>query len=158
MQDTARIQPLQMAQRKITLAIFSNKTKEEFLQHPTRMGHSNKIHRYKSKDILVCYNQESKVVFGLALFVDIDNGKIYKKTDIHPYDQPLYTNPIYNVMEVGVAFYPIEPVLVETINIECGIDPCTQLNKVMYKSFNGDSPQLAPWVNRVLLECLISHV
>jgi hypothetical protein len=147
-----------MAQRKITLAIFSNKTKDEFLEHPTRMGHSNQIHRYKAKDIAVCYNQESKVVFGLALFIDIDNGRICKKTDIHPYDQQLYTNPIYNVMEVGVAFYSIEPVSVETINIECGINPHTQLNKVMYKSFNGDSPHIAPWVNRVLLECLINNV
>jgi hypothetical protein len=158
MQDTDRIQLVVMAQRKITLAIFSNKTKEEFLKHPKRMGHANRIHRYKPKDISVCYDQESKVVFGHALFADIDNGLIYKKIDIRSYDQQPYTNPTYNVMEVGVAFYPIEPVSVETINIECGIDPHTQLNKVMYKSFNGDSPQLAPWVNRVLLECLINNV
>lgn len=147
-----------MSLRKFCNAIFTKDTQEEFLRHPTRMGHSNKIHKYVAGDIAVCYNQETKVIFGIVIFIAIDKGKIYKKTDIHPYDQAPYTNAQYNNYEIGVKFYPIDPVSVETINIECGIDPGTQLTKVMYKSFNGDCAQIAPWINRVLLECLIDQV
>ena len=141
-----------MAARKYCTSIFTTKTKDEFLRHPNRMGHPNKIHRYRVGDFIACYNQSSKLVFGFALFTDIDNGKPYKKTELEPGEQNPYTDMQYNEYEIGVKFYPIEPVSVETINIECGIEPRTQLNKVLYKSFNGDNPQIAPWANRVLEE------
>jgi len=139
-----------MAARKYCLGIFTTKTKDEFLGHPTRMGHSNKIHKYHVGDFIACYDQSLKVVFGFALFTDIDNGKIYKKIELEPGEQIPYTDIQYNEYEIGVKFYPIEPVSVKTINKECGIDPNTQLNKIMYKSFNGDNSHISLWADRML--------
>lgn len=143
-----------MTSPKYCLGIFTTRTKDEFLQHPSRMGHSRKIHKYHAGDIVICYNQSLKDVFGIAKFINIDNGKIYKKTEIEPGEQNPYTDVQYNNYEIGVKFYPIEPVSVETINMECGIERYTQINKVMHTSFNGDNSHIAPWANRMLLEII----
>ncbi len=143
-----------MAVPKCCLAIFTTETKDEFLRHPNRMGHFRKIHKYHEGDITICYNQSLKVVFGIASFINIDNSKIYKKTVIDPGEQNPYTNARYNEYEIGVKFNEIEPVSVETINIECGINPNTQLNKIMHTSFNGDNSHIAPWANRMLLKII----
>ena len=141
-----------MALPKYCTGVFTTNTLHEFLRHPNRMGHSNKIHIYHKGDIIICYNLSSNRVFGIAKFINIDNDKVYKKTEIEPGEQIPYTDVKYNDYEIGVQFYPIEPVSVETINIECNIEPRTQLNKILYKSFNGDNPQIAPWANRILSE------
>lgn len=146
-----------MALPKYCTSVFTTNTLHEFLRHPNRMGHSNKIHKYHKGDIIICYNLSSKRVFGIAKFINIDNDKVYKKIEIEPGEQVLYTDVNYNDYEIGVQFYSIEPITVETINIECGIEPRTQLNKVLYKSFNGDNPQIAPWANRVLEELIMAE-
>ena len=79
-----------------------------------------------------------------------DSVKIYKKIELEPGEQIPYTDIQYNEYEIGVKFYPIEPISVKTINKECSIDPNTQLNKIMYKSFNGDNSHISLWADRML--------
>ena len=70
-----------MASPKYCTGVFTTNTLHEFLRHPNRMGHSNKIHIYRAGDIIICYNLSLKHVFGIAIFINIDNDKVYKKID-----------------------------------------------------------------------------
>jgi hypothetical protein len=145
-----------MEQRQICISVFNTDTREKFWTHPESMGHSTKVHCVHAGDIVLLYDMDTKEVFGIGILRAIDNGKIYKET--HPYDQDLYNNDYskYNKYEIGVKVFPIEPVLVQTINEECGLTITQTLVKGHHISFKRTSQNLAPWANRVLLEKMIT--
>ena len=122
------------------------------------MGNSTKVHKVGPGDIVLMYNKDTKCVFGIAILRAIENGKIYRTA--HPYDKPLYSEKEYkkyNTYEIGVKSFRIEPVPLQTINSECGID----VNSKIVKSYRFNSfvrnQTLAPWANRVLFDAIIAE-
>ena len=144
-----------MTQRQICVSLFNAETKQQFLQHPNTMGHHQAIGKHIGKgDIVVCYDISMKQIFGIGILRAIDGDKIYRET--HPFDADLYDTQYkqYNKYEIGLLFYPIEPVSIETVNEECGLDRSIYPHLGSFKRVN----KIAPWVNKVLLDILIENI
>jgi hypothetical protein len=127
------------------------------MEHSGTLGHDKKIHCMKAGDIVLLYNLNTKEVFGIAILRTFSNGKIYNQ--LHPYDQELYAGKYrqYSKYEINAKIYLIEPVSIQTINIECGLDENKQIVNGHIVSYKRTDKLIAPWVNRVLAEILIAQ-
>jgi len=142
---------------QIGISIFNTDTYHQFMEHSGTLGHDKKIHCMKAGDIVLLYNLNTKEVFGIAILRAFSNGKIYNQ--LHPYDQELYAGEYrqYSKYEINAKIYLIEPVSIQTINIECGLDENKQIVNGHIVSYKRTDKLIAPWVNRVLAEILIAQ-
>lgn len=142
---------------QIGISVFNTDTYPQFMEHSGTLGHDKKIHCMKVGDIVLLYNLNTKEVFGIAILRAFSNGKIYNQ--LHPYDQELYAGKYrqYSKYEINAKIYLIEPVSIQTINIECGLDENKQIVNGHIVSYKRTDKLIAPWVNRVLAEILIAQ-
>lgn len=147
-----------MSSRKICVSIFDNHTEEQFLRHPGMLGHNKKVKCVVDKDIVVCYNKDTKKIFAIGILRAIDGDKIYRET--HPFDQDLYTQEYkqYNKYEIGVRIFLIEPVSIEIINEICGLKRNEPIVRGHFISFKKANDNISLWVSNVLLDAFIHNM
>lgn len=134
---------------KICISVFNTKTRAQYLEHPGTLGHKYKTSK-KPGDIVLLYDLDTKVVFGIGILGAFSNGKIW--IDTNPIDQPLYTGDYkkFNRYEIKAKIFHIEPVSIKDINRYCGLDINTQISGRL-ASFNSANQNIRPWVDRVLV-------
>lgn len=144
-------------QLQIGISIFNTETRKQYLEHPGNLGHNKKVHCLNPGDTILLYDMTSKEIFGIGILRVISNGKIYTERSL--IDRELYTKEYnkYNKYEIGVKTFMIEPILKETINVECGLDITTPLLRGHVVSFKPVNPAITPWINRVLAELFIAQ-
>jgi len=108
----------------------------------------------KPGDIVLIYNKNTKRVGGIAILDAIENGKIYRTAH-----RQLYTGKYakYNKFEIGVKSFRIQPVPLETINRECGLDVNSRIITCLQDKSFVRNPKLAPWANRILIDAMIAE-
>ena len=143
--------------RQICVSFFDSFSEVQFWEHPLFMGNRQPVKNMKPGDIVLMYNKETKCVFGIAIFRVIENGKIYRTA--HPYDRALYSEEYakYNTFEIGVNSFRIQPVPLQTINRECGLDVDSKIIKCLQNKSFVRNPTLAPWANRILIDAMIAE-
>ena len=100
------------------------------------------------------YNKETKCVFGIAILDAIENGKIYRTASRQLYSEE-YAK--YNTFEIGVKSFRIQPVPLQTINRECGLDVDSKIIKCLQNKSFVRNKTLAPWANRILIDAMIAE-
>ena len=139
---------------QVCVSMFDNSTEKQFWQHPSLMGHSTKVHIVFPGDIVLIYNKDTQCVTGIAILNAIENGKIYRTSC-----NSLYSSEYkkYNAVEIGVTSYPIDPVPLRTINLQCGLHPNSPIVNGHHISFKRNQ-NLISWAKTTLLNARTLHI
>ena len=140
--------------RQICVSFFDTVSEGQFWEHPSLMGSKYRVKKVKPGDIVLIYNKDTHCVDGIAILDAIENGKIYRTAR-----RPLYSEEYakYNTFEIGVKSFRIQPVPLQTINRECGLDVDSKIIKCLQNKSFVRNPTLAPWANRILIDAMIAE-
>lgn len=145
------------AQRQACTSVFNAETRQQYFEHPGVLGHNKKINCMNLGDIVILYDKDTKVVFGIGILGAFPNGKLWIETN--PIDQELYRGDYiqYNKYEIKAKIFHIEPVSLQEIYTECGIPIGTPIVNGHLLSFKRINLNIRPWINRVLAELFIAE-
>ncbi len=149
--------------QQLGLSVFNNDTWAQFQKSGMHfLGHKTQVHVMVEKDIVLLYNKQTKSIHGFGILKVIENGKIYRKFSL--LDPQIYSGSYakYNNFEIGVKTYLIDPIKVEEIMKQIGLDSSTQLVPGHVISFKRILEQyilnkLTPWVHGQLLQAMIAE-